>query len=78
MPGGTRTRDLVSAIDEQLGEKGKKPSITSILFQKHHTTRYAPCLLFQHICTRIVHAVYTIFIVIKQGKATRNPVQRRA
>jgi hypothetical protein len=33
---------------------GKKLSITFIMFQNHHTTRCAPCLLLLHICTRIV------------------------
>ena len=36
-PGGIRTRGLFSAIDEQVGKRGKKLSITSILFQNNHT-----------------------------------------
>src|SRR4030042_4716524 len=64
-----------SAIDKQVGEKGKKPSITSKMSQNYHTTRCSPCMLFQHICTRIVHAVYPICVVMKQGKAIRSPVQ---
>jgi hypothetical protein len=36
-PGGIRTLDLFSAIDEQVGEKGEKLSITYNLCQNHHT-----------------------------------------
>jgi hypothetical protein len=61
--------DLFSAIDKQVREK---PSITSILFQTHHTVL---AYLYPN-CSRIVHAVYPICIGMKQGKATRKPVQR--
>jgi len=67
-PGGIRTLDLFGAMDKQVGEKGKKAVFTSKMYQNHHTTRCAPCQLFEHICTRIVHAVYPICIGMKQGE----------
>ena len=33
-------------------------SITSNLSQNNHTTRCAPCLLFQHICSQIVPELF--------------------
>ena len=52
---------LESAISSALwikiyGKRVKMPFMTSIIAQNHHTTRCAPCMLFQHICTRIVPA----------------------
>jgi hypothetical protein len=56
------------------GKSGKLLSITSNIAQNHHTTRCSPCVLFQHICTRIVPEGYSS---MKQGKMTRSSVQRR-
>ena len=54
------------------GNKGKLPSIASTTDQKYHTTRYSPCMVFEHIYTQIVHTEYSS---MEQVKAIRRPVQ---
>ena len=64
-PGGIRTRGLFSAIEAQVGEKGKKLSITSIMFLNHHT-----------VLAYLFPIVPELFPSMKQGKTTQSPVRR--
>src|SRR4030042_4092680 len=54
------------------GQRGKKPAITSRMYQNHHTVL---AYLYPN-CSRIAHEVYPICIGMKLGKAAPNPALR--
>ena len=76
-PGLTRTRVFLSAIDEQVGEKGKKAVYYVYFIPKSSYNSLRSLHAVAHICTRIVQAVYPIGIGMKQGKAAQNPARGR-
>jgi hypothetical protein len=55
-PGGIRTLDLFSAMDKQVGEKGKKDVYYVYFVPKsaYNLLHSLHCLLFKHICSQIV------------------------
>ena len=57
-------RGLFSAIEEQVGEKGKMPYITSIMLQNHHT-----------VLAYLFPIVPELLPQYEARKGVRNPVQ---